>query len=44
METMRRIHSGVSYQYKMNNMKRTMDTWEGLASDEEEVEYLWAME
>jgi hypothetical protein len=32
------------YQYKVNTKKRDMAAREGLASDEEEVEDLWAME
>jgi hypothetical protein len=34
METTRRMHSGVPYQYKMNNKKRAIAAREGLASDE----------
>ena len=36
--------SGVPYQYKMNTKKRVVALREGLASDEEEVEDLWAVE
>jgi hypothetical protein len=36
--------SGVPYQYKVNTKKRAVATREGLASNEEEVEYLRAME
>jgi hypothetical protein len=36
--------SGVPYQYKMNNKKRSIVDREGLTSDEEEVEDLWAVE
>jgi hypothetical protein len=32
--------SGVPYQYKMNNKKRSITNREGLESDEEEVEDL----
>jgi hypothetical protein len=34
----------VPYQYKMNNNKRDITHREGLTSDEEEVEDIWAME
>jgi hypothetical protein len=44
METIGRTCSGVPYQYKMNTKKRFVATRQGLASDEEEVEDLWAME
>jgi hypothetical protein len=44
MEIARRTCSGVPYQYKMNNEKRAIVVREGLASDEEEVEDLQAME
>ena len=44
METTGKTRSGVPYQYKMNNKKRAIAKREGLASDEEEVEDLWAME
>jgi hypothetical protein len=36
--------SGVPYQYKVNTKKRAVATREGLESDEEEVEDLWAVE
>jgi hypothetical protein len=36
--------SGVPYQYKMNTKKRVVALREGLASDEEEVEYLRVVE
>jgi hypothetical protein len=36
--------SGAPYQYKINTKKRDIAEREGLASDEEEVEDLWAME
>jgi hypothetical protein len=35
-----KTHSGVPYQYKMNNKKRAITDREGLESDEEEVEVL----
>jgi hypothetical protein len=38
------MRSGVPYQYKMNNKKRSIADREGLESDEEEVEDLRAME
>jgi hypothetical protein len=44
METTGRTCSGVPYQYKMNNKKRAIAAREGLASDEEEVEDLRAVE
>jgi hypothetical protein len=44
LETTRNILSGVPYQYKVNTKKRDIAEREGLASDEEEVEDLWAME
>jgi hypothetical protein len=40
MVTMGRTHSGVPFQYKMNNKKRAISLREGLANDEEEVEDL----
>ena len=43
METTGKMRSGVPYQYKMNNKKRAIEEREGLASDEEEVEDLWAL-
>jgi hypothetical protein len=39
-----RTRSGVPYQYKVNTKKRVVVVREGLVSDEEEVEDLWAME
>jgi hypothetical protein len=44
MEKPIKTRSGVPYQYKMNNKKRAIIDREGLASDEEEVEDLQAME
>jgi hypothetical protein len=44
METTGRTRSGAPYQYKMNNKKRAIAAREGLESDEEEVEDLWAVE
>jgi hypothetical protein len=44
METTENTHSGVPYQYKMNNKKRSIEDREGLVSDEEEVKDLWTME
>jgi hypothetical protein len=44
MATTRRSRSGVPYQYKMNTKKRVVAAREGLASDEEEVEDLRAVE
>jgi hypothetical protein len=38
METSRRTHSGLPYQYNMNTKNRVVAVREGLASDEEEVE------
>jgi hypothetical protein len=38
------MHSEVTYQYKVNTKKRVVDAREGLASDEEEIEDLWAVE
>jgi len=43
METTGNTRSGVPCQYKMNNKKRSIADREGLASDEEEVEDLWAL-
>jgi hypothetical protein len=40
METTGKMRSGVPYQYKMNNKKRTIANREVLESDEEEVEDL----
>ena len=39
-----KTHSGVPYQYKVNTKKRAIAVREGLASDEEEVDDLWAVE
>ena len=36
--------NGVPYQYKVNTKKRVVAAREGFASDEEEVEDLWAIE
>jgi hypothetical protein len=44
METTGKMHSGVPYQYKMNNNKRDIVDREGLESDEEEVEDLQVVE
>jgi hypothetical protein len=44
MEKVGKTRSGVPYQYKMNNKKRAITDREGLGSDEEEVDDLWAME
>jgi hypothetical protein len=44
METTGKMRSGVPYQYKVNTKKRVIATREGLESDEEEVEDLWAMD
>jgi hypothetical protein len=44
MGTTRKMHSGVPYQYKVNTKKRVVAMREGLESDEEEVEDLWAVE
>jgi hypothetical protein len=44
MEKSRKTRGGVPYQYKMNNKKRAIVDKEGLASDEEEVEDLQAVE
>jgi hypothetical protein len=44
MATTGKTRSGVPYQYKVNTKKRVVATREGLASDEEEVEDLWAVE
>jgi hypothetical protein len=40
MTTSRRTHSGVPYQYKINNKKRAIVVREDLPSDEEVVEDL----
>jgi hypothetical protein len=44
METTGKTRSGVPYQYKVNTKKRVVAAREGLASDEEEVEDLRAVE
>jgi hypothetical protein len=44
MEKVGKTHSGIPYQYKMNNKKRDILDREGLANDEEEVEDLWDVE
>jgi hypothetical protein len=44
METTRKTHSGVPYQYKLNTKKRVVSMREGLESDEEEVEDLQVVE
>jgi hypothetical protein len=44
METNGRMHSGVPYQYNMNNKKRDISVREVLTSDEEEVEDLLDVE
>ena len=44
MVTVGKMRSRVPYQYKVNTKKRVVAVREGLASDEEEVEDLWAME
>jgi hypothetical protein len=44
MATAGKMRSGVPYQYKVNTKKRVVAAREGLVSDEEEVEDLWAME
>jgi hypothetical protein len=44
MATAGKTRSGVPYQYKVNTKKRAIATREGLASDEEEVEDLRAVE
>jgi hypothetical protein len=44
MEKAGKMCSGLPYQYKMNNKKRSIADREGLESDEEEVEDLQAME
>jgi hypothetical protein len=36
--------SGRPYQYNINTKKREVTKWEGLESDEEEVEYIFSME
>jgi hypothetical protein len=42
--TIGKTRSEVPYQYKVNNKKRVVATREGLVSDEEEIEDLWAVE
>ena len=44
MATAGKMHNRVPYQYKVNSKKRTIAAREGLASDEEEVEDLLAVE
>jgi hypothetical protein len=44
MATAGKTRSGVPYQYKVNTKKRVIAAREGLESDEEEVEDLWAVE
>jgi hypothetical protein len=44
MATTGTTHSGVPYQYNMNNKKRSISVREGLTSDEEEVEDLRVVE
>jgi SPX domain protein involved in polyphosphate accumulation len=44
MEKDGKTRNGAPYQYKMNNKKRAITNKEGLASNEEEVEDLRAME
>jgi hypothetical protein len=44
METTGKTCNGAPYQYKMNNKKKAIADREGLASDEEEVEDLRAVE
>jgi hypothetical protein len=44
MATIGKMCSGVPYQYKVNTKKRVIAAREGLASDEEEVEDLRAVE
>jgi hypothetical protein len=44
MVTARNKNSRVPYQYKVNTKKRDISMREGLASDEEEVEDLQAVE
>jgi hypothetical protein len=44
MVTTGRMPSGVPYQYKVNTKKQIIAVREGLASDEEEVEYLRVVE
>jgi hypothetical protein len=44
LETTGKTRSGVPYQYKVNTKKIVVAMREGLASDEEEVKDLWAVE
>jgi hypothetical protein len=44
MDTTRNTRNGVPYQCNVNTKKRVVATREGLVSDEEEVEDLWAVE
>jgi hypothetical protein len=44
MATTGKMRNRVPYQYKVNTKKRDIVAREGLASEEEEVEDLWAME
>jgi hypothetical protein len=44
LESTGKTHSRAHYQYKVNTNKRAIAMREGLASDEEEVEDLWAVE
>jgi hypothetical protein len=44
METAGKMRNEVPYQYMVSTKKRVVAMREGLASDEEEVEDLWAME
>jgi hypothetical protein len=41
---MRKTHRGAPYQYKLNTKKRSIAAREGLVSDEEELEDLWAVD
>jgi hypothetical protein len=44
MEIAGKTHSGLPYQYKLNNKKRVLVTREGMESDEEELDELRAVE
>jgi hypothetical protein len=44
MVTIGNMHRGIPYQYKVNSKKRVISVREGLVSDEEEVEDIWAVE
>jgi hypothetical protein len=44
LASMGKTRSGAPYQYKVNTKKRAIAMREGLVSDEEEVEDLWAVE